>query len=323
LAAPWADFTSRRYAAAGSEPAATSSSAQPAPAQGRIAELFSSFRESAGKAVSQIPFAFGRTKEEDPDPWFGEQATRLDQLEAALTQVLQSSAGLARRWRELSPVEATTAMNLRVLGRVMAATDESSAIACSEVSNAAEQHVKLEEELANQIEHSVHDNVKDYVRELDAIREVLAHRTEIVRRYTIASRDAQAKKAKGSAADLAEAERQRDLAFADLEAFSKAARADIQRTYDMRRREFQRVLNGMAVVHRDFSAQATEAWKVAAKPVAGGAAPVLAVCPAPAAAAEPPAIEMKDSPANADAATAQAPPTESQPATASPYSIDD
>lgn len=70
-------------------------------------------------------------------------------------------------------------------------------------------------------------------------------------------------------------ERKRDQAKTELEDFSTAARADIQRTLDNRRKEFLSVIEAYAKVNAEYATKTSEQWNVAATAsIAGGPASV-------------------------------------------------
>ena len=77
--------------------------------------------------------------------------------------------------------------------------------------------------------------------------------------YANALKAVQAKK--GSYEEL---EKKRDAAKAELEDFSAAARADIQRTLDNRRKEFLSVIEAYAKVNAEYSVKTSQQWKAAA-----------------------------------------------------------
>ena len=69
--------------------------------------------------------------------------------------------------------------------------------------------------------------------------------------------------------------RRRDAAKADLEDFTNAARADIQRTYETRKKEFLTSIEAYAKINEVYSEKSTETWSTAAtSSIEGGLASV-------------------------------------------------
>lgn len=84
-------------------------------------------------------------------------------------------------------------------------------------------------------------------------------RNVYIKAYTSAIKAVNAKKG-----GYEELERKRDAAKTELEDFSTAARADIQRTLDNRRKEFLSVIEAYAKVNSEYAAKTSEQWNAAA-----------------------------------------------------------
>lgn len=210
--------------------------------------------------LSTLGFAFGATRAEDPDSWFGEQMEGLDRTEAALTKVLMSSYLLAREYRELAQTDAINNAALSFLGKALDGFDDASAARIAHVTHAAEQRIKLSMDMGNYIEHEFHDCIKDYIREVNSIRFVLDKRVEFVRAYTVALANAKDPKTREEGARL---DRIRLRALAELEAFSKTAKADIFRAYESRKKELLSLVTALAAFSAESAQQMYGPWNSA------------------------------------------------------------
>lgn len=130
--------------------------------------MFGSLINSVGQSLSNFGFNIGATKEEEIDPWFAKQTRRLDKLDDALSKLLLSSYNLSKEWRDLAVIESREAAGFLSLSRVLA--DEESSMKASAVSESLSKHTKLAYEMADIIEHNLHDCVKDYIKEIASIK---------------------------------------------------------------------------------------------------------------------------------------------------------
>lgn len=225
LMAPWTDFTEKRAATPAKESV--------------VGSWFSTIK-------SALPFG---GKGEDPDEWFVATAAELAARKELVEELQESSVGMVGGWRELTQLYGTQAQQMRALSKFFG---DSEASRCAEDAAATEANVKVVEELATQIEHSYADNLGDYLREIAAIEAVLTRRMALVREYNSLAKVAEKKGADALA--------KRDEALAALDAFSKPARADIQRVLDTRKGELERIVVGFAQVHRDCFTQTASSW---------------------------------------------------------------
>lgn len=244
LMAPWTDFTEKRAVTPVKESV--------------VGSWFSTIK-------NVLPFG---GKGEDPDEWFVATAADLAARKELIEELLESSQGMVSGWRELTQLYGTQAQQMRALSKFFGDTEASR---CAEDAAATEANVKVVEELATQIEHSYADNLGDYLREIAAIEAVLTRRMALVREYNSLTKVAEKKGAEALA--------RRDEALAALDAFSKPARADIQRVLDTRKGELERIVVGFAQVHRDCFTQTASSWTSALQ-ASGAAAPSAPLDPA-------------------------------------------
>lgn len=210
--------------------------------------------------ISTISFAFGATKAEDPDPWFATQMEELDRTEAALTKVLMSSFVLAREYRELAQCEALNNASLGYLAKVLDGFDGASASRIGHVNHAAEQRVKLSMDMGNYLEHEFHDCIKDYIREVNSLRFVCEKRVDYVRAYTVALANTKDPKSKE---DEERFNKIKTRALAELDAFSKTAKADMVRAAQMRKKELLDLVTALASFSAESAQQMYGPWNSA------------------------------------------------------------
>lgn len=219
--------------------------------------------------ASDLGFAVGVAKVDDPEPWFAEQAEEVVAREAVLTQMLQNTLRVISQYKQMAQRCAAQAAKLREF----AAADGGAALRdqCERNAAALEHNKELLEDMACQANVTLRGNILDYVRELQAVMEVIDRRAPLVRAYTTANKDATAKPGPETLA-------KRDEALAALDAFSKAARADIQRVYDLRRGDMEHFFHAIARAHQECFTAIADTWghALGAAPAATPSTPAAA-----------------------------------------------
>lgn len=147
----WADIMSRR---SGVKPLAVGPTYPYVPPTSFFGAFFSSYDPRA----------------DDVDPWFSGQLTRLDSVEKTLKGLLESSGDMVVKWNKIAKYEEESAMNIRLVGGALGRSDELSATRMGFTGIALEYDSRLSGEYSEKLEHSVYDDVKDYLLEISEIR---------------------------------------------------------------------------------------------------------------------------------------------------------
>lgn len=152
VTAPWAEITDKR--------------AKPMPPPvGPVKAKATSFITSLFGGNSTAPLPPG-----EEDPWFDEQLALIGKIELALNEAYGSSLNLAKKWASVSAAENAHSIDLRVTGKVLEKTDEDSATRIGFFRNAVIVNADLTKAIGMNTEHILHDSIKDYLREIAAIR---------------------------------------------------------------------------------------------------------------------------------------------------------
>lgn len=154
VTAPWAEITDKR-----SKPLPPPVGPVEAKATGFITSLFGS------SSSSSVGLPAG-----EEDPWFDDQLALIGKIELALNEVYNSSLNLAKKWSSVAEAENTHSIDLRVTGKVIEKTDADSATRIGFFRNAVVVNADLTRTIGMNTEHILHDNIKDYLREIAAIR---------------------------------------------------------------------------------------------------------------------------------------------------------
>jgi len=244
LVAPWDDFTNKRNAC----PVQTS--------------VVGSFFNSWMSAFSG--------KVEDSDEWFVENSAEFGKRKDLLTSLQQSATAMVAGWRELSSLYNTQAQQLTSLSKFFG---EPQALRCGEDASAMQANVTVLDEFAEHVEHSYLDNISDYLREIAAIQTVLDRRMDLLKEYKSLAKTAEKKGPEAFA--------KRDEALEKFDKFSENAKEDIKRVMETRRGELERIILGLAQMHRDCFTRTGSDWTSALSASRDGGFAAAAAAPAP------------------------------------------
>jgi len=222
LMAPWDNFTEKRKATGEKS-------------------VVGSFFDQVSKMVSG--------KVEDEDQWFVKTAADLGNRKKILEGISESAAGMVSGWRELSQLYSAQGQQLHSLSKFFG---DSEASRCGEDAQAMQANVAVLDEFATHLEHSYLDNLRDYIREIDAIETVLARRAEIIKEVASLKKTADKKGADALGAYQDGVQK--------LDNFSKEARQDIERVLNTRQGELERIVTGFAQMHRDCFTRTGSDW---------------------------------------------------------------
>jgi len=223
LMAPWDDFTAKR---------STSSVKDSV-----VNNLVSSVKNLVGNKV------------EDTDEWFVNTTAELGNRKTLLEGMQESATSMVAGWRTISQLYNTQSQQLQTLSKFFS---DAEATRCGEDAHAMEANVSVLDEFATHVEHSYLDNISDYIREIIAIQTVLGRRLDLLKEYKSLAKTAEKKGAEALA--------KRDDALVKFDNFSEAARRDIQRVMDTRRGELERIVIGLAQMHRDCFTRTGSDW---------------------------------------------------------------
>lgn len=109
-------------------------------------------------------------RSDDVDPWFSTQLTKLESIETTLKTLLDSSNEMYNKWGKIGECEAENSTNIRLVGSAVGRADELSATRMGFVGIALEYDSKLSKEYSEKLEHNVHDDIKDYLLEIEEIK---------------------------------------------------------------------------------------------------------------------------------------------------------
>jgi len=223
LMAPWDDFTARRNST--------------------VKESF------VGSLINSVSRMVTGGKIDDEDQWYVQLAADLGQRKKLLTDLQESADCMVTGWREMSHLYSTQAQQLQALSKFFG---DAEAGHCGEDAQAMQADVSVLDEFANNMEHSYYENLRDYLREITAIENVLNRRNDLIREVASLRKTAEKKGA--------EAVTWYEDAVRRLNEFTKDARVDIERVLQTRTGELERIAISFTQLHRDCFTRTGSNW---------------------------------------------------------------
>jgi len=210
------------------------------------------------------------SKVEDTDEWFVNTSAELGSRKTLLENLLASATSMVAGWLELSQLYNTESQQMQALSKFFS---DAEASRCSEDAHAMEANVSVLDEFATHVEHSYLDNISDYLREIAAIQTVLDRRMDLLKEYKSLAKTAEKKGPEAFA--------KRDEALEKFDKFSENAKEDIKRVMETRRGELERIILGLAQMHRDCFTRTGSDWTSALSASRDGGFAAAAAAPAP------------------------------------------
>eukprot|EP00026_Physarum_polycephalum_P006569 Phypoly_transcript_06617.p1 GENE.Phypoly_transcript_06617~~Phypoly_transcript_06617.p1 ORF type:complete len:547 (-),score=107.31 Phypoly_transcript_06617:7-1647(-) len=223
-------------------------------------------------AAANLTTATGTARE--IDQWFDAKKNYVNALEAHLSALLKSASKLLTKRKELAAAHSDFASSISIVGSTEAETDSFLSTAFIRVGQISEHIKDLGEQLFRNESTHFEEALKDYLRVLGAVRDMLADRDEILLEYQNATRAYEAKrekidkdkargssKAKGSERELDEAQRKVDETKREYEALSATVRAELEVFDTTRAREIRRMISLLVQSNMEHSLQVVDQWK--------------------------------------------------------------
>jgi len=208
------------------------------------------------------------------DQWFDAKKNYVNALEAHLSSLLKSSSKLLAKRKELAAAHSDFASSISIVGSTEAETDSFLSTAFIRVGQISEHIKDLGEQLFKNESTHFEEALKDYLRVLGAVRDMLADRDEVLLEYQNATRAFEAKrekldkdkargssKSKGGERELDEAQRKVDDTKREYEALSATVRSEIEVFDTTRAREIRRMISLLVQANMEHSLQVVDQWK--------------------------------------------------------------
>jgi len=200
----------------------------------------------------------------DPDQWFETKRIYVTNLEKQLTILLKAVSSVIQKQRELD-----VAFNeLSVASGWLATAEQENSQWISnsfhQLSSISSQIVSLDQSLVDTETAFFEDSLRDYVRIIGAVKEMLNQRSESLYHYQNATKQLEKLKqaTKIKERDLEEAEKKVEETKSDFLGISDSCKSELQRFEATKMIDFKRMLIRLTQANINFGLQVVDQWKV-------------------------------------------------------------
>lgn len=206
------------------------------------------------------------------DHWFDAKKNYVHALENQLIQLTRATNKLLQRRKELAAANSDFASAISIVGSTEAETDSYLSTSFIRIGQITD-HIKdlCEQLFRNETTH-FEEALKDYLRVLGAVKEMLADRDEVLLEYQNASRSLDTKKEKmekdkarssstKSQKELDDAQKKVEDTKREYESISTQVRAELNVFDVTRAREIRRMISLLVQSNMENSLQVVDLWK--------------------------------------------------------------
>eukprot|EP01112_Ceratiomyxa_fruticulosa_P008422 TRINITY_DN2183_c0_g1_i1.p1 TRINITY_DN2183_c0_g1~~TRINITY_DN2183_c0_g1_i1.p1 ORF type:complete len:536 (+),score=135.56 TRINITY_DN2183_c0_g1_i1:431-2038(+) len=153
-------------------------------------------KRKGGGGFSSFFGGFSTSSNKEVDQWFDARKAYLAQLEAQLNNLMKFTVSLIKKRRELAQAQAEFAGAAALVGHTEADTDSASSGVFMRLQQIADTRHDLDDDMAAKEETYFQDALKDYLRMLAAVKEMLADRSQLMQEYLNSTKNLDSKKEK-------------------------------------------------------------------------------------------------------------------------------
>jgi len=209
---------------------------------------------------------------EEVDKWYEVRGAYLVQLENQLNAVARNSNALARKHKELTDLYVELSASCALVGDCEATADKQLAEGFNRLSGAFSASASLYKDLGD--EETVHfeESVRDYVRYIGAVKDLLKRRSDLLGQYQSLVRQLADKREKVKTAtnpvykqkleaEIAADEKSEVVKKQHFELFSKSVRVEVERFEQLKGREMREIISRQVQHNMNMELQLVDSWK--------------------------------------------------------------
>jgi len=220
--------------------------------------------------ISNLSTSFGAPKE--VDQWFEIKKTYLNGLENALNALAKANANIVKKRREIVQAYTEFGMASSLIGSAEADHDKWASMAFRNVSEISDQVHSLHTELAENETTQFEESVKDYVRYIQAAKDLLNNRSDLLAAYQNAAKQVDGKKEKFDKAKgtpkAAALEKEWEQAVQKVEETKSAfdtmtqnCKSELERFQQSKLSDFQEMITGLVQMNMNHEVRVLSLWK--------------------------------------------------------------
>eukprot|EP01102_Stenamoeba_stenopodia_P013041 TRINITY_DN416_c0_g2_i10.p2 TRINITY_DN416_c0_g2~~TRINITY_DN416_c0_g2_i10.p2 ORF type:complete len:443 (-),score=149.33 TRINITY_DN416_c0_g2_i10:2283-3611(-) len=223
------------------------------------------------KIATNISTSLGGTTE--VDPWFEEKTKYINSLETDLFQLSNTVVNTVRKYYELSFNHGEFGVCSTVVSQTESG-DKDLAFAFERLGDVSNQIGQLQKELAHSQKDAFEDDVKDYSRQIAAVKAALAFRTEKLGEFQAAQRDYNGKKDKiqllkdtnkpvtpAMETDLQKAEQLMHEKNQTFDTTSRSVRGEVERFLALKSKDLKAAVANLIQTNLTYELRVVDLWK--------------------------------------------------------------
>jgi len=220
-----------------------------------------------GSSIESISNNF--TQQNEPDPWFDAKKNYILSLENQLNSLARIVNNLIKKRKESNQIWSELNSTSSLFCSVEADHDTVSSNSFRKLAEVATSIVALEEKRYTEETTFLEDAIRDYIRLIGAVKEMLSARTEKLVAYQNASKQVENKKEKLGRnkenskleKEIKEAEKRESETKQDFFNISNICKGELQRFEESKTQDFKYILVKFSQINVNFELQAADSWK--------------------------------------------------------------
>jgi sorting nexin-1/2 len=221
-----------------------------------------------GTSIESISSNFGAQSE--PDQWFDAKKNYFNSLESHLTALAKATSQITKKRKELSQCWSEFGLASSLLASSEADQDQWLSNSFNRIHDITSQVTALDEKVADDQTAFFEDNIRDYIRVLGSVKEMLAVRGEKLFAYQNATKQLEMKKEKldkakpasiKSEKEIEEAEKRMEDAKEEFNKISEVCKSELQRFEATKLQDIKSLLIKLTQININHDLLVIDQWK--------------------------------------------------------------
>jgi hypothetical protein len=219
----------------------------------RFLSMFSSVTEKVTNRVSELVTGEKSTPQ-DPTPWFESQTGYVNSLGGQLSIMQTRSEAHIIKTREMIATLADFGHAAALLASAEQEQDGELSKHWTKLSQILDQMSELAKEVAQTQTEVFEDAVKDYVRVVSAVKEILDVRTDALSKVALAQKEAQTKGDE-------ESKKKETASIQEFKRISKRVKVELQSFRETKGHEMRDAMRALVKANMDYQLRIADLWK--------------------------------------------------------------
>jgi len=203
------------------------------------------------------------TPQKEPDQWFDSYKNYVGSLETQLLSLERATNQLIRKQKELTQAFTEFGTVTSLLASTEADHDQKLSVGFQDLSELSNQVSILNEKLTDSESIYFEDVIRDYLRILSSVKEMLAARGEKLGVYQNQSKQLELKKDKLKSKELEELSNKTEQSKSEFNTISELCKSELADMADIKSKDFNKMICKFVQMNIDIEIQKLNEWKTA------------------------------------------------------------